>query len=385
MSRSSAVTVSTPKFSKDEAGFYNELRRRVAAYFADNKLDERDAPKMYLKSFLILSFLAVSWTTLVFAPLTWWQAIPVAVCVSLGICFVGFAIQHDANHQGYSRRNWVNRAMGATLDLVGASSYIWHWKHGVMHHTYANINGHDGDIDAEPIGRLSPHQPHHWYHRWQHIYLWPVYMLTSPRWHLWGDFKDVISGNVLGHPIPRPKGWDLVQFIGGKAFSIALLLAVPMMFHEWWVVLLFYILVTFVIGLVLTMVFQLAHCVEEAEFPAPVDDSMRMEDAWAVHQVTTTVDFSRDSRVLTWLLGGLNFQIVHHLFPRICHVHYPALSHIVEKTCNEFGIRYQMHKSFLAGIRSHYRWIKRLGKPPSAPDGLPVPTAAATAVQPVGV
>ena len=376
MSRSSVDAVPTPKFSRDEAGFFNELRRRVSAYFTEKGIDERDSVRMYVKSFLILAFLAVSYYFLVFTPVAWWQAIPLAVCVSLGISFIGFAIQHDANHQGYSKRGWVNRAMGATLDLIGASSYVWHWKHGILHHTYSNIDGHDSDIDAGPIARLSPHQKHYWFHRWQHIYLWPLYAVTSPRWHLWGDFKDVISGSINGHRIPRPKGWDLVQFVGGKAFSIALLIGVPMLFHAWWVVVLFYLFVTGMIGVILTTVFQLAHCVEEADFPAPVDATLRMEDAWAVHQVETTVDFARDSRILTWFLGGLNFQIVHHLFPRICHIHYPALSRIVEKTCHEFGVRYSVHKSFFAGIRSHYRWIKRMGKTPSVTTPAPIPVDA---------
>ena len=193
---------------------------------------------------------------------SWWQAIPLAVCVALAMCFIGFAIQHDGNHEGYSRRNWVNKLAGGTLDMIGASSYVWHWKHGILHHTYSNIDGHDSDIDAGPVARLSPHQPRYWFHRWQHIYLWPLYAFTSPRWHLWGDFKDVILGRIGQHPIPRPKGWDLVQFLGGKAFSIAFLLVIPMFFHEWWVVVLFYLFVTGVIGLVLTVVFQLAHCVE---------------------------------------------------------------------------------------------------------------------------
>jgi linoleoyl-CoA desaturase len=302
----------------------------------------------------------------------------------LGFCLVGFSIQHDGNHQGYSKRGWVNRMAGATLDMIGASSYVWHWKHGILHHTYANINGHDGDINAGILARLSPHQHRCWIHRWQHVYLWPLYAFTSPRWHLWGDFKDVITGKIDGHPFPRPKGWDLVQFLGGKAFSIAVLLAIPMMFHPWWVVVLFYFLVTGVIGLVLTTVFQLAHCVEEAEFPAPVNEALLMEDAWAVHQVQTTVDFSRDSRIVTWLLGGLNYQIVHHLFPRICHVHYPALSRIVEQTCKEFGIRYSTHRSFWAGIQSHYRWLWRLGQSPER-GGIPQPASVESVPVAAGV
>jgi linoleoyl-CoA desaturase len=213
---------------------------------------------------------------------------------------------------------------------------------------------------------LSPHQPRRWFHRWQHLYLWPVYGLTAAHWHLYADFKEVALGAIWPHKIPRPKGWDLVTFITGKIVSVGLLLGIPMFVHSWWVVLVFYLAVTAVLGVVLTVVFQLAHCVGEADFPQPEAGTLRMASAWAAHQVHTTVDFARDSRVLCWLLGGLNFQVVHHLFPKVCHVHYPALSRIVEATCREFGVRYAAHRSFVAGVVSHFRWLRKLGRPESA-------------------
>jgi linoleoyl-CoA desaturase len=121
-----------------------------------------------------------------------------------------------------------------------------------------------------------------------------------------------------------------------------------------------------VAGVVVSVVFQLAHCVEEAEFPLPREDSGLVENAWAIHQVETTVDFARGSRVESWLLGGLNFQIEHHLFPRVCHVNYPAISKLVEQTCQEFGVKYREHVSFRAGLASHFRWLRRMGTPTAA-------------------
>jgi linoleoyl-CoA desaturase len=321
---------------------------------------------MYLKTAVILAWLATSYALLVFAAPTVWLAAPLSISLALAISAVGFSIQHDGGHHAYSRYRWVNRLAALSLDLIGASSYLWRWKHVVFHHTYPNVAGQDTDIDVGVVARLAPQQRRRWFHRWQHLYLWILYGLTAAAWHLYGDFKDVISGKIRGHRIPRPKGWELVTFVTGKAVSISLLLGIPMLVHSWWVVLLFYLAVTGILGLVLTVVFQLAHCVEEAEFPQPIDGGRQMEDAWAVHQVQTTVDFARRSRVLCWLLGGLNFQVVHHLFPRICHVHYPALSRLVEAVCREFGVRYAAHRSFLAGIVSHYRWLRRLGRPQQA-------------------
>ncbi len=351
-----------PKFPKDEAGFLNELRRRTNAYFAQTGKSERDCWQMYLKTAAILAWLATSYALLVFATPTVWLAAPLSISLALAISAVGFSIQHDGGHHAYSRFAWVNRLAALSLDLIGASSYLWRWKHVVLHHTYPNVDGQDTDIDAGGIARLSPNQPRRWYHRWQHLYLWPLYALTAAAWHLFGDFKEVIVGRIRQHRIPRPRGWDLVIFLTGKTSSIMLLLGIPMLVHSWWVVLLFYLAVTGVVGVVLTVVFQLAHCVGEAEFPLPAAETGKMSDSWAAHQVHTTVDFARKSRVLSWYLGGLNFQVVHHLFPKICHVHYPALARIIEATCREFGVRYTAHRSFFAGIVSHFRWLRLLGR-----------------------
>jgi len=356
-----------PKFPRDEVGFHAELQRRVAAYFARTGLSERDSWRMYLKSAVLLGWFAASYVLLVFFTNSLWLAVPLTVSMAAALTAIAFCIQHDGGHHAYSRFEWVNRLAAYTLDLVGASSYLWKWKHGVFHHTYSNIAGHDTDIDAGAFARLAPHQKRRWFHRWQHLYLWPLYGLTASNWHLWGDFKDVLKGRIGPHKIPRPRGWDLVGFLGGKALSVGFWLALPMFFHPWWLVLSFYLLATCVIGVGMTIVFQLAHCVGEAEFPVPEADTNRMAAAWAVHQIETTVDFARGSRVLTFLLGGLNFQIEHHLFPRVSHVHYPALSGIVEATCREYGIRYTVHPSFVGGIASHYRWLRRMGRPEPKP------------------
>jgi linoleoyl-CoA desaturase len=317
---------------------------------------------MYLKTAVILAWFATSYALLVFVVPTWWLAAPLSISLAFAISAVGFSIQHDGSHNAYSRYSWVNRLARMSLDLIGASSYLWRWKHVVFHHTYTNVDGQDTDIAPGAVARLSPHQPRRWFHRWQHLYLWPLYGVTAAAWHLYGDFKEVVLGSIGPHKIPRPRGWDLAVFLLGKAVSVGLLLVIPMLVHSWWVVLAFYAVVTAVVGIVLTVVFQLAHCVAEAEFPLPADGGRRMEDAWAIHQVQTTVDFARRSRVLCWLLGGLNFQVEHHLFPGVCHIHYPALSRIVESTCQEFGVRYTVHESFLGGISSHYRWLRALGQ-----------------------
>jgi linoleoyl-CoA desaturase len=318
---------------------------------------------MYLKTAVILGLFAAPYVLLVFVAQAWWVALPLAVLLGLATAGVGFNVQHDGGHQAYSDRPWVNKLMALTLDVIGGSSYVWRWKHAVFHHTYVNITGHDSDIDLGPLGRLSPHQKRWAFHRWQHFYLWPLYGLLGIKWHLGGDVLNVVTGRIGGHRFPRPRGWDLVTFLAGKAVFLTLAFGIPLLFHPLWVALLFYAVAEVVLGMTMSVVFQLAHCVEEAEHPLPRPGTGRIENAWAVHQVETTVDFARGSRVLAWLLGGLNFQIEHHLFPRICHVHYPAMSELVEETCRDFGVRYRAHPSVLAGLVSHYRWLRRLALP----------------------
>jgi linoleoyl-CoA desaturase len=358
------------KFTGDNA-FQRELRRRVDDHFQTTGRNPRDSGEMYLKTAIILSSFAIFYVALVFFATTWWQALPLSVVLGIATAGIGFNIMHDGGHQSYSKLRWVNRLMAMMLDLVGGSSYIWQWKHARFHHTYVNIAGHDSDIDLGMLGRLSPLQPWRPWHRWQHVYLWLLYGITAIRWHLYADFRDMVTGTVGERPFARPRGWDLVAFVVGKLVFFTLAFGLPLFFHQVAAVLLFYTVAAAVAGILLALVFQMAHVVEPAAFPVP-DEEQRMHTPWAIHQLETTVDFARGNRVLTWLIGGLNFQVEHHLFPRISHVHYPAVARVVEETCREFGVTYLEHRTFAAGIASHYRWLRQLGQP--AKD-LPTPMA----------
>jgi linoleoyl-CoA desaturase len=252
--------------------------------------------------------------------------------------------------------------MAMSLDLVGGSSYMWDWKHNSIHHTYPNIDGQDDDINVGILGRLAPTQKRYWFHRMQSIYLWVLYGLLAIKWHLYDDFYNVAAGRIGEHKVPRPRGMDLVGFIGGKIVFFSWAFILPMFFHPILGVLGVYFIAAFSSGVVLSVVFQLAHCVEDANFPLP-NEQGKMETDWAVHQVQTTVDFCRRNPVMCWFLGGLNFQVEHHLFHRICHIHYTALSQVVERTCEEFGVWYVANKSFASAVASHWRWLHQMGQP----------------------
>jgi len=344
-------------------GFHARLKAHVERYFAFTGRSPRDSTGMYVKTAIILLWFAASYVALVFFCPHWWQGLPAATSLGLAMAAVGFNIQHDGGHKSYSRSKWINHAMALTLDLLGGSSYVWDHKHNTMHHTYANITGHDDDINLGALARISPHQRRRKFHRLQHIYLWFLYGLISIKWHLLDDYRDIARGKVGNHAFARPKNWNLVIFIAGKAASFTLAFVLPAFFHPLWVVLLFYGSACWINGLAISVVFQLAHVVEEADFPLPNPTTGNMDNNWAVHQVQTTVDFARRNPVLTWFLGGLNYQIEHHLFPRISHVHYPRISRIVEHVCRRHGLEYHAQPSFFAGVASHFRWLWRMGQP----------------------
>jgi linoleoyl-CoA desaturase len=359
--RVSGVTV---KFDRATA-FHQELKARVAAYFETTGKRERGLAGMYLKTAIILTWFAVSYVLLVFVAASWWQSVAFALSLGFSIAGIGFNIQHDGSHGGYSRSGTINRVMACALDLVGGSSYFWHWKHNVLHHSFPNIAGADDDINVGVLARLAPAQRRYFFHRFQHFYMWALYGIVPLKWQLVDDFRDLASSQVGEKKVPPPRGFDLALFWGGKALFVTLAFVIPSLVHPFWVVLLYYLGTMLVLGVVLATIFQLAHCVEEAGFPMPEGEAGRIPAEWAVHQVQTTVDFAQRNKFLTWYLGGLNFQIEHHLFPRISHLHYPSIAPIVKSVCESFGVKYNAHRSVLAAARSHFQWLRQMGRPES--------------------
>lgn len=324
---------------------------------------QRDSAQMYLKAAIILGVFALAYVTLVFFATSIWQASLLSIVLGIATAGIGFNIMHDGGHEAWSKRRWINRLLAMTVDVIGGSSYVWEWKHGRFHHTWANVAGHDSDIDLGALARLSPVQRRRPWHRWQHYYLWILYGFVAIRWHLYDDFRDVITGTIGQRPFVRPRGRDLAVFVFGKLVFFTLAFGLPLLFHPIGAVLLFYAVAAFVAGVLLALVFQMAHVTEAAAFPEPNAGSVQMDSPWAIHQMQTTVDFARSNRVLGWMIGGLNFQVEHHLFPRISHVHYPAVSRVVKDTCREFGVIYLEQPTFGAAIASHYRWLRHLGMP----------------------
>jgi len=343
---------------ESDAAFQRELKRRANEYFHKTGLRARDVPQMYAKTVVMLSWFGVSYWLLVFQATTWWQAIPLSISLGLAAAGIGFNIQHDGAHRAYSRFDAVNRAASMMLDAIGGSSYLWKIKHNGIHHSFPNVIGVDTDIDLGWLAKIPPDGTLTGLRRFQCVYLWAFYGLLALKWQLFDDFVDLLRRRIGRQQIELPKGWDLVTFAGGKILAFSIIFAIPATRHSWLVVLGLYGISVFVLGMTLSIAFQLAHCLEETTFADSCNEADPIRPGWAVRQIRSTADFARESRVLTWYLGGLNFQIEHHLFPRVCHVHYPALSRIVEHVCGKFGVRYFAHRRLSSALVSHYRLLR---------------------------
>lgn len=371
MSKTSAVSGSNKKLNSKikirfapNTEFEKELSRRINAFFENNSNSKKGPFNMYLKSFISISWVIVSYCLIVFAALPVWGILLASLSLSLALNALSFNVMHDAIHGAYSKRRVVNKLMGHWLDLIGGSSYMWVIKHNLDHHSYTNITGHDGDVEVGVFARFTPHQKKYFFHRFQHIYIWFLYGFLAIKWQLFDDFEVYFTGKLNGHSIKRPRGMDAFIFFGGKIFFFLIAFVVPSLYYPLPYVVGFYVLITMVQGVIMSIVFQLAHCVEEAEFPMQDQEAGIMDRTWTVHQIHTTVDFARGNRLLTWYLGGLNYQVEHHLHPQICHLNYPQMSHIVEETCKEYGVPYSAHGGFLDGVRSHYNWLRELAHAP---------------------
>jgi linoleoyl-CoA desaturase len=347
------------------AAFRADLEAEVAAFFQGRGLSRKGSYALWGKTAVFAIWLVGSYLLLLFVVNQPWLFVLLAASLACAMAGIGFNVQHDGGHGAYAVSSTVNRGMAFSLDLLGGSSYFWRYKHGVAHHGCPNIAGFDDDVYLGPLGRLTPHDRRFWFHRFQHLYIWPLYGLMAVKWQLVDDFRSIIKPGVASTRVPRPARTEQLLFWSGKILFFGLALVLPLLFHPWWGVLTVFLLTDVILGLLIAVVFQLAHCLGEATFAKPPLPAQVMGCDWATHQVEATVDFARESRALTWLVGGLNYQIEHHLFPRVCHTHYPALSKIVERVCLAHGVRYVAHATATAALGSHYRWLRELGRAPN--------------------
>ncbi|MEY2552153.1 MAG: linoleoyl-CoA desaturase, partial [Ilumatobacteraceae bacterium] len=318
----------------------------------------------------IIAALAVgSYWTLVVVPTSVIVKLLSAFALALALTAAATSVFHDANHSSFSTSRLVNRLAGYTGDLLGASSWIWRFKHNNLHHGSPNVVGVDADIDQAPFARLAPDQPWRPWHRYQHLYMWVLYGFLTLQWFLISDFVDLRNHGIGRQRFARqPRRRDVALLALGKAIHLGWAFMIPLMFHRWWVVLAFYLVISWIVGLLLATMFQLAHCAEPAEFFTA--EVTRRGPDFVAHQLRTTVDVHCRTwigrRSMRWLMGGLDFQVEHHLAPRLPHTVYPLVARRLHRACTEQHLSVLSHRSPWQAVRSHGRWLKMMGTRPQS-------------------
>jgi len=355
----------TLKFvNADKGQFTAALRKNVNEYFKNKGISTKGNWQMIFKSVVMIGLYILPFIIMLTIPMSGWLIFPLALIMGIGMAGIGMNVMHDAVHGSFSKRGWINKLFGSSMYMIGGNIFNWKIQHNIMHHTYTNIEGYDEDVEPKAALRLSKYSPLKKFHRFQYIYAFFLYCFMTISRTI-KDFDQLHRYNKKG--ITKQQGSspkkEFIRMLISKIAYVAVIIGLPLIFSgfSWWLIILGFVLMHFVAGLLMSTVFQMAHLVEEAEQPLPESEGI-VNNEWTKHELDTTANFARNSRWFGWFIGGLNYQVEHHLFPNVCHLHYKAISPIVERTANEFGIRYRMNRTFFSAIGSHIRMLKALGR-----------------------
>jgi linoleoyl-CoA desaturase len=352
-------------FNNKDNSFFTGLKADVDNYFTQNKIKKTGDWRLFSKTFILWGSAIAIYLTIMLSGVD--SYIKYLLCVTLGLVFagIGFSVMHDANHGSYSTNSTLNDFIGLSANGLGASAYFWKQKHNIIHHTYTNVDGIDDDIAKSPIIRQCESQKWVPAHKIQHLYLTPIYALSTIFWIFNMDFKKYFSRKIYTTDAWALSTKNHIIFWATKIYYVTVFMILPMATFGFWAWLGGYLLLNAALGITLSFVFQLAHVVENTEFETiALDETKHIETAWAQHQIRTTANFAMDNKFISWYVGGLNYQIEHHLFPKVSHIHYPAISKLVQAKCKEFNLPYNYNPTFFGAVASHFRVMKNLGKAP---------------------
>lgn len=352
-------------YNNKKAVFFPALKKEIDTYFNQNNLKKTGNRRLYSKTVILIGSSILIYSSLLFIPIPGIVALLLCGLLGFVLALIGFNVMHDACHGCYSDNKKVNEILGYTLNALGGNSFMWKQKHNILHHTYTNVDGLDDDIAKSPFIRMCRTQKWMPAHKVQHIYLSFLYAISTLFWVLWQDFYKYFTKKIYTTKLPKMDRKEHIIFWVSKILYIVFYMAIPIILFGWWQWLAAYLVLNAVMGFTMTIIFQLAHVVEETEFAyVGIDDAITIENEWAVHQIKTTANFSPKNKFITYLAGGLNYQVEHHLFPRISHIHYPSISKIVKKKCEEFDLPYLSNPSFFKALYSHFKLIKQMGVHP---------------------
>ena len=355
------------KYSRvDSAKFFRTLNKRINDYFKEQKIKKTGNWKLYSKAIVMFALLFVPLILVLTLQMHWTLEVLCMILVGVGMAGVGMNVMHDANHESFSSKKWVNKLMGSSIYILAGNDYNWKVQHNVLHHTYTNIQGHDEDIDAGRVIRFSRHAKWYSFHQYQKYYAFFLYGLLTVNWAITTDFKQTyhyLKRKLSYGKMPNP-ATQWTKLIIGKIVYYALWVVLPLAIGiVWWKVLIGFFIMHYTAGIILSVVFQLAHVMPNTEMPLP-DEVGNMKNTWAIHQLHTTSNFAPKNWLVRFYTGGLNNQVEHHLFSNISHIHYKKLAEIVKSTAKEFNQPYNEYKTFRKAVIEHYRQLDVLGRKP---------------------
>lgn len=359
--------------NKTNNEFYSTLRRRVDAYFNEKGISKNANAAMVAKTIVLLAAYLVPFILLLTLKPSFGISFLLWTLMGFALPGIGMSVMHDANHGSYSKNKTVNYFLGHTLNLLGGSVINWKLQHNVLHHTYTNIIDMDDDIADRLILKFSPHTKVKFFHRIQWAYALFFYGLMTLYWVFLKDFLQFFRyiKNGVNPNSTKQNRIDFTKLVLMKLTYLLTILVIPVLFFKipFYHIFLGFTLMHFISGIILTVIFQLAHTLEGTTHPLP-DKNGNIENDWAIHQMDTTINFSPDNKILSWYVGGLNYQIEHHLFPKICHVHYPSIAGIVRDTASEFSVPYKVNPTFYQALKSHFDALYRFGRLPSLNEAI---------------
>lgn len=351
--------MATLKFKSDDHSFQKDCRLLREKFFKEKGVNYTGNWKLYSKSLIIGFGFILLYSLIVFTSISIWIKVLLLIPFGINVAMIGFNIMHDGGHDSFSSQRWVNIITANSLNILGGSAHIWNVKHNQVHHTNTNVHGHDNDIDNTII-RVHPEQEYHWYHKFQHIYGPFAYSLSYLFWIYYQDIAKYSKGHVCGYPL-RFSFWQHVIFWLSKFIHITIFILIPLIWYSGFQVFIGYLLFTMTTGLLISFVFQLAHVVPKANMVTAIDNKF-VESNNKIHQVMTTCNFSTKSRFWTWICGGLNFQIEHHLYPEVSHIHYPSLQKEVKDLFKRHNLEYNEYDTIISAIWAHLATLWRFGR-----------------------
>jgi len=351
----------------DKAKFFRTLNKRVNTYFKENNLKKTGNWKLYTKAVIMFTLFLLPLILILTIDMPQWTQLLLTVVMGIGMAGVGMNVMHDSNHDSFSSKNWVNKLFGSSIYILAGNVYNWKVQHNVLHHTFTNIKGMDEDIDAGRIIRFSQHSKWLPIHKIQKYYSILLYGLLTINWAITTDIKQMsryLKRKLSYGKFPNPKA-EWTKLIISKIVYYALWIVLPILVLDiaWWKVLIGFFVMHYTAGMILSLVFQLAHIVPKTEMPLP-DDKGNIEHTWAIHQLYTTSNFAPSNKIVNFYTGGLNHQVEHHIFPHISHIHYDKLAKIVKETAKEFNLPYNEYKTMRKAIKEHFKHLGNLGKNP---------------------